>query len=105
VVIDGRGRSQKRRFTQTASAQYIELDDYPGQHFKPSKRGVIASNEPPVLPKLGIDADFWTGHVKGFRSAYRRFVGGVEAMAEKAKALNQQWLKGTGYARSLATNR
>ena len=79
--------------------------DFTGRQLKPGKRGVIASSEPPALRKLGIDADFWTGHVKWFRSAYQRFVGGIEAMAEKAKALNQQWLKGIGYARSLAANR
>ncbi len=87
------------------SAQYIELVDYTGRQLKPGKRGVIASSEPPALRKLGIHGDYWTGHVKGFRSAYQRFVGGVEAMAEKARALNQQWLKGIGYARSLAANR
>ncbi len=50
-------------------------------------------------------ASFFSLYVKGFRSAYQRFVGGVEAMTDKAAALNQQWLKGIGYARSLAANR
>ena len=87
------------------SAQYIELVDYTGRQIKPGKRGVIASTEPQALQKLGLDADYWAGHVIGFRSAYQRFVGSVAAMTEKAKALNQQWLKGIGYARSLAANR
>jgi len=87
------------------TAQYIELVDFTGRQLKPGKRGVIASSEPPALQKLGLDADYWAGHVNGFRSAYRRFVGSVEAMTEKAAALKQQWLKGIGYARSLAANR
>ena len=87
------------------SAQYVELVDYTGRQLKPGKRGVIDSSEPPALRKLGIHGDYWTGHVKGFRSAYQRFVGSVEAMTDKAAALKQQWLKGIGYARSLATNR
>ena len=85
------------------SAQYIELVDFTGRQLKPAKRGVIAANEPPVLQKLGITRDYWAGHVNGFRSAYCRFVGSVEAMTAKAKALNQRWLKGIGYARNLVT--
>ena len=100
--FDGKLEPTGSRLPMT-SAQYIELVDYTGRQIKPGKRGVIASTEPPALQKLGVNADYWTGHVKGFRSAYQRFVGSVEAMTEKAKALKQQWLKGIGYARSLVT--
>ncbi len=86
------------------SAQYIKLVDYTGRQIKPGKRGVIASAEPPALQKLGLNANYRTGHVIGFRIAYQRFVGSVEAMTEKAAALKQQWLKGIGYARGLAAN-
>lgn len=102
--FDGKLEPTGSRLPMT-SAQYIELVDYTGRQLKPGKRGVIASSEPPALRKLGIHGDYWTGHVKGFRSAYQRFVGSVEAMTDKAAALKQQWLKGIGYARSLAANR
>ena len=47
----------------------------------------------------------WTGQVKGIGSAYWRIVGGVEAMVEKAKAIDQKWMKGIGCARWLAKAR
>jgi hypothetical protein len=40
-----------------------------------------------------------------FRSAYWRIVGSVEAMLEKAKAIDQGWMKGIGFARWLAKAR
>lgn len=38
--------------------------------------------------------------MKGIGSAYWRIVGSVDAMVEKAKAIEQDWMKGIGYARS-----
>lgn len=82
-------------------AQYIELVDYTGRQIRPDKRGAIAESEPPALRRLGLDRDHWTAHVKGIGSAYWRTVGSAQAIAEKAKAIRQLWMKGIGYARWL----
>ncbi|MFO1496680.1 MAG: hypothetical protein U1F26_18715 [Lysobacterales bacterium] len=82
-------------------AQYIELVDYTGRQFRSDKRGAIAESEPPALRRLGLDADHWTGQVKGIGSAYWRIVGSVEAMKAKAQVIQQEWMKGIGYARWL----
>ena len=59
----------------------------------------------PALRRLGRDSVHSTGQVKGIGSAYWRIVGSVEAIAEKAKAIDQDWMKGIGYARWLAKAR
>ena len=81
----------------------IQLADYAGRQIGPDKRGAIAASQPPALRRLGLDPAHWTGQVKGIGSAYWRVVGSAEAMVEKAKAIDQDWLKGIGYARSLVT--
>ncbi len=72
---------------------------------RPDKRGAIAASQPPALRRLDPDPAHWTGQVKGIGSAYWRMVGSVEAMAEKAKAIEQHWMKGIGHARWLAKTR
>ena len=59
----------------------------------------------PPCAALGLDPAHWTGQVKGIGSAYRRIVGSAEAIAEKTKAIGQEWMKGIGYARWLAKTR
>ena len=83
--------------------QYIELVDFTGRQIKKGKRGKIDEREPTALRKLGLGADQWAGHVKGFGSGYWRLVAGVEALEAKAAEWKRQWLKGIGYARSLLT--
>ena len=63
--------------------------------------GAIAESEPPALRRLGFDPDHWTGQVKGIGSAYWRIVGTAEAIMAKAKEIEQEWMKGIGYARWL----
>jgi REP element-mobilizing transposase RayT len=86
-------------------AQYIQLVDYTGRQIRPDKGGAIAATQPPALRRLGLDPAHWTGQVKGIGSAYWRIVGSAEAMVEKAKAIEQDWMKGIGYARWLAKAR
>ena len=82
-------------------AEYIQLVDYTGRQIRPEKLGAISETEPPALRRPGLDANHWTGQVKGVGSAYWRIVGGAEAIVEKAQAIGQAWMKGTGYARWL----
>jgi len=68
-----------------------------GKH--PGKRGVINSNDPPALRKLGLDMDHWAMQVKGIGSGYWRAVGTVEDLMAKAAEIGQNWLCGIGFAR------
>ena len=51
------------------------------------------------------DGDLWSRQVLGIRDGYWRVVASAEAMMEKAAQIGQKWLKGIGFARSLAANR
>ncbi len=86
-----------------SNRQYIELVDFTGRQIKKGKRGKIDEREPTALRKLGLEPEQWTGHVKGIGSGYWRLVASVEALEAKAAEWKRQWLKGIGYARSLAT--
>ena len=49
--------------------------------------------------------DLWSRQVLGIPDGYWRVVASAEAMMEKAAQIGQKWLKGIGFARSLAENR
>ena len=88
-----------------SNRQYIELVDYTGRQIKKGKRGRISESAPPALRRLGLDGDIWSRQVLGIRDGYWRVVASAEAMMEKAAQIGQKWLKGIGFARSLAANR
>jgi len=52
-----------------------------------------------LIPRIGREK------VKGIGSANWRIVGSVEAMVEKAKAIDQDWIWGIGHAQWLAKAR
>jgi REP element-mobilizing transposase RayT len=82
-------------------AEYIELVDDAGRQFRKDKPGAIAADEPRALQKLGLSADHWTRKVKGVGSGFWRVVGTVDDIQEKAAAMQQQFLRGVGFARAL----
>jgi len=84
-------------------AEYIELVDDTGRQVRKDKRGAISADEPRALKKLSLSPDHWTWQVKGVGSGYWRVVGTVEAIEEKVIAMQQQFLRGIGFARALAT--
>jgi hypothetical protein len=83
-------------------AEYIDLVDVTGRKIRKDKRGAIPVHEPRVLHKLGLSPDHWTRKVKGVGSGFWRVVGTLDAIEEKAAAMQQQFLRGIGFARALA---
>ncbi|MCU0753537.1 MAG: hypothetical protein MUE46_00225 [Xanthomonadales bacterium] len=83
-------------------AEYIDLVDVTGRKIRKDKRGAIPVHEPRALQKLGLSADHWTRKVKGVGSGFWRVVGMLDAIQEKAEAMQQQFLRGIGFARALA---
>ncbi len=47
--------------------------------------------------------DRWPVRVKAIGSGYWRVVGEVDDLVERARQLNQRWLKGIGLAAALAS--
>jgi hypothetical protein len=83
-------------------AQYIDLVDWTGRQWHAGKRGKIADTEPKALTRLGLSPDHWTRKVKGIGSGYWRVVGNLEELIDKARALKQRTLYGTGLAKILS---
>jgi hypothetical protein len=83
-------------------ADYIELVDFTSRQWHVGKKGIIEPSEPRALVKLGLDKNHWTNRVKGIGSGYWRVVGEVEELIDKAKAMAQRTLFGTGFARILS---
>jgi REP element-mobilizing transposase RayT len=83
--------------------EYIELVDDTGRQIRKGKRGAIPAAEPRALQKLGIGPDHWTRKVKGVGSGFWRVVGTLDAIEEKAAAMQQQFLRGISFARALVT--
>jgi REP element-mobilizing transposase RayT len=81
---------------------YVELVEWTGRQVRADKRGAIPKQAPSVLKRLHINEKRWTTQVKGIGSRYWRVVGDVDDLLEKAKQLNQRWLKGIGTAMVLA---
>jgi REP element-mobilizing transposase RayT len=85
-------------------AEYIELVDDTGRQFRKDKRGAIQAHEPRALQKLGLSPNHWTRKVKGVGSGFWRVVGTLDAIEEKAAAMQQQFLRGIGFAKTLAVD-
>ena len=81
---------------------YIELVEWTGKQVRADKRGAIPKQAPSVLSHLHINEKRWTTQVKGIGSTYWRVIGDVDDLLEKAKQLNQHWLKGVGTAMASA---
>ena len=83
-------------------SDYIELVEWTGKQVRPDKHCAIPKHTSSVLKQLQISEKRWTTQMKGIGSRYWCVVGDVDDLLEKAKQLNQRWLKGLGIALSLA---
>jgi hypothetical protein len=77
-------------------AEYLDLADWTGRIARPGKRGTIDAAAPPVLGRLGLREDQWQTQATGIEQRYWRAVGAVEALIDRARAMGQCWLKGSG---------
>jgi REP element-mobilizing transposase RayT len=77
-------------------AEYLDLADWTGRIARPGKRGTIDAAAPPVLGRLGLREDQWQIRATGIEQRYWRAVGAVEALIDRARAMGQCWLKGSG---------
>ncbi len=82
--------------------EYLQMVDYTGRQIRADQRGAISGAPPAILRHLGYSPDNWTRQLLAIRSDYSRAVGAVEALAEKAAAIGQFWLRGIATARRLA---
>ncbi len=82
-------------------SDYLELVDWTGRAIRSDKRGYIPADIPPVLTRLGWEADNWIETVQHFRRHFYDFVGPADVLAQCSQALGRSWLRGVGACRKL----
>ena len=84
-----------------AAANYLELVDCTGRTIRADKRGYIPADVPPILTRLGVEAENWIETVRHFRRHFYDFVGPGDMLAQHGRALGRSWLRGVGACRKL----
>lgn len=86
-------------FTQT---EYLELIDWAGWAIRENKRGTIGEHAPPILQRLGLDAERYLEHLSGEAATENpAMLGHMEQIRRAVKMLGRSFIKGIGEARRL----
>jgi REP element-mobilizing transposase RayT len=80
---------------------YLELVDHTGRQIHPGKRGAVTGPPPAALARIGYTKDQWQRQVLAVGSGYCRAIGPADLLVEKAREVEQAWLRGIGVARQL----
>jgi hypothetical protein len=91
-----------RALLPISTKRYIELTQWTGEQLWPGKTGRLKPDHSPEdHSALTQHQKAWLRQVKATESAYARAIGSVEALMRKAASMNQAWLKGIGFARTM----
>ncbi len=69
---------------------YLELVDYSGRIIRDNKRGSISKNLPPILQRLGIEADNWLTLTTSFEKDFKDLVGSPNALDKAVELLERK---------------
>jgi REP element-mobilizing transposase RayT len=73
---------------------YIELVEWTGHAIVYPDKAKLPAQVTSTLAHLNIQQDNWLGQVQTYGGNYYRFVGSLDKIKAKTKALGQKWLKG-----------
>jgi len=82
-------------------SDYLELVDWTGRAIRADRRGYIHEGVPPILTRLGIDAESWIDMVRHFRQHFYDYVGPAEALERCSRTLGRSWFRGVVACRKL----
>jgi putative transposase len=85
-------------------SDYLELVDWTGRAIREDKRGYIPADVPPILTRLGVEAESWIETVRHFRRHFYDYVGPGDLLAQHGRALGRRWLRGVGACRRLLSD-
>lgn len=77
---------------------YLALLDWAGRAIVHGKRGHIDAAVPPILSRLGIDAEAYLSHHRGHGRGFRLAIGRAESLRQAAVAFGQRHLHGIATA-------
>ena len=80
---------------------YLLLADWTGRILRPEKCGVIDSNLPSIMQRLGIDACAWESAMRPNGNIFGRAIGRLDFLQLHASTLGQSWIRGMQSARRL----
>ncbi len=83
--------------------EYLGLLEFTGRQIRADKRGAISGPIPTALRRMGRKPEQWQSQVLATGSGFHRAMGELDSLIEKAKAMGQNWLRGIGTARRLAS--
>ena len=84
-------------------SDYLELVDWTGRAIRSDKRGYIPEGVPPILIRLGLEADNWIETVRHFRRHFYDFVGPANILMQQSQTAGRRWFRGFGACRRLLT--
>jgi REP element-mobilizing transposase RayT len=73
---------------------YLSLVDWSGRAIRAGKHGFIASDAPPILKRLNLDADAWELLMTRRGTLFGRAMGRLDMMRLHAATLGQSWVRG-----------
>ena len=82
-------------------SDYLELVDWTGRAIREDKRGFIPADVPPILTRLGVEAESWIETVRHFHRHFYDFVGPGDVLVQHSRVLGRRWLRGVGACRKL----
>ena len=94
-LVDHTGRQIRRAWMRQCRGRAMRMSGHP------DKRGVVNGSPPAALARMGYTADRWQRQVLAVGSGYFRAIGAVDLLIEKAREIEQTWLRGIGVARQL----
>jgi len=77
-------------------SDYLELVDWAGRSMVTGKQGCISENVPPILNRLGLDAENFVQHIQGKRPHLLKTqaLGRLEKLQDYANLLRVKFIKG-----------
>ena len=72
--------------TVVTTTQYLELVDWTGRALHPGKTGVIDTDAPPIIRRLGLQPTQWCLQVPAIERHYARAIGQFETLMDAATA-------------------
>ena len=96
-LLDFAGGSESAdRIPYDRLSDYIELVEWTGMGFVPSKRGSFSGDLPPIIERLGFDEEAWFLAVNGFNRSFsfHDFVGDPSRLREVCERTSRRWIRG-----------
>ena len=94
-------RASDRGFLPLALADYLRLLDWTGRQVRRDKQGSIPAELAPILERLKIVPERWSGMVSQFGRLFGTAAGSSEALATEAMRRQRHWLHGMRRSREV----